>query len=159
MRYFLDTEFNEFGGELISLALVSEVGREMYLATKCKNPGDWVKENVLPIIKCEGAEPYMCEPDLFGRLTAWYLHMDDDPVIVADWPDDIKYLCQALITGPGEMVDIPRIRFELARVDAYPSRLAGAIQHNALWDARALRALFIKPQGIDRRLPPGVHCP
>lgn len=112
---------------------------------------------MLPIVKCEGAEPYMCDPELFGRLTAWYLHTDPYPVIVADWPDDIKYMCQALITGPGEMVDIPCIRFELARVDAYPSRLVGAIQHNALWDARALRALFIKPKGSDLRLPPGVH--
>lgn len=138
MKYFLDTEFNGFGGDLISLALVSEVGREMYLATKCEQPQEWVRENVLPIIKCEGAEPYVCDIELFGRLTAWYLHTDDDPVIVADWPDDIRYLCQALITGPGEMVAIPRLRFELARVDAYPTTLPGAVQHNAMWDARAL---------------------
>lgn len=155
MKYYLDTEFD--GGGLISLALVSEAGREMYLATKCENPGGWVKENVLPIVKCEGATPYMCDPELFGPLIAFYMQSDTDPVIVADWPDDIKYLCQALITGPGTMVDIPRLTFKLERVDAYPSRLAGAVQHNALWDARALRALFIKPKGADLRLPPGVH--
>ena len=155
MRYFLDTEFN--GSDLISLALVSEAGREMYLATKCENPGGWVKENVLPIIDCDGAKPYMCDLELFGRLIAFYLQNDNDPVIVADWPDDIRFMCQTLITGPGEMVDIPRLRFDLARVDAYPSRLAGTVQHNALWDARALRALFIKPTGADLRLPPGVH--
>ena len=80
-----------------------------------------------------------------------------DLVIIADWPDDIRYFCQAIITAPGQMVNIPRLTFELARVDAYPSQLAGAVQHNALWDARALRALFIKPKGADRRLPPGVH--
>ena len=50
--------------------------------------------------------------------------------------------CGALITGPGEMVAIPRLKFELERVDAYPTTLEGAIQHNALWDARALKHLF-----------------
>ena len=46
-------------------------------------------------------------------------------------------------SAPGEMVDIPRLRFDLVRVDAYPSKLAGAIQHNALWDARALRHVLV----------------
>lgn len=142
MRYFLDTEFNEFGGELISLALVSETGREMYLATKCEHPGEWVKENVLPIIHCEGAAPYVCDAELFGPLIAWYLHTDADPVIISDWPDDIRYFCQAIITAPGQMVKIPHLRFEMLRVDAYPTSLPGAVQHNALWDARALRHVF-----------------
>gem|GEM_PF-4079500 len=31
LRYFLDTEFNGFGGALISLALVSEAGPSLYL--------------------------------------------------------------------------------------------------------------------------------
>jgi len=154
MKYFLDTEFNGFGGDLISLALVSQEGREIYVATQCPSPAEWVKDNVLPIIKCEGTDPYICDVELFGRLVAWYLHTDPDPVIVADWPDDIKYLCQILITGPGEMVDIPRLRFELVRVDAYPTNLVGAIQHNALWDARALKAKLTER----RSLPPGVHC-
>ena len=159
MRYFLDTEFNEFGGELISLALVPDEGRELYISTPCPSPGAWVKENVIPIIKCTGAEPIEVEADMIGHVIAGYLHRDRSPVIVADWPDDIRYFCQAIITAPGQMVNIPRLTFELARVDAYPSQLAGAVQHNALWDARALRALFIKPKGADRRLPPGVHQP
>lgn len=154
MKYFLDTEFNGAGGEIISLALVSETGdREMYLAAECTHPLDWVKYNVMPIIECEGATPYMCDIKLFGPLTAWYLHTDPDPVIVADWPDDIKYFCQAIVTGPGEMVDIRRLRFELARIDAYPTELMDAVQHNALWDARALKAKLTER----RSLSPGVH--
>lgn len=153
MKYYLDTEFNGAGGEIISLALVSETDREMYLAAQCGKPVDWVRDNVLPIVECEGAKPYMCDAKLFGPLTAWYLHMDPDPVIVADWPDDIKYLCEAIVTGPGEMVEIRRLRFELARVDAYPTALMDAVQHNALWDARALKAKLTER----RSLPPGVH--
>lgn len=33
MKFYLDTEFNGFGGELISLALVSEQGHEWIIIT------------------------------------------------------------------------------------------------------------------------------
>lgn len=142
MRYFLDTEFNEFGGDLISLALVGEDGRELYVATDCPAPGEWVKSNVLPIVKCEGATPVRVGPDEFGRAIASFLRKDHLPVIIADWPDDISYFCKAMITAPGEMVAIPRLLFQMLRVDSYPTNLLGAIQHNALWDARALRCVL-----------------
>jgi hypothetical protein len=154
MRYYLDAEFNEFGGELISLALVCENGLELYLATACIAPGEWVAQNVIPIIKCEGATPLRIEPDQFGAAVAWFLQQDNDPIIVADWPDDIRYFCQALISGPGEMVAIQKLGFELRRVDAYPSQLPGAVQHNALWDARALQhrlTKHISPARIEDR--------
>jgi len=142
VKYFLDTEFNGFGGELISLALVSEYGGELYLATHCENPIEWVAKNVIPIIRCHGADPFDIVPDFFGRAIAMFLDDDIEPVIVADWPDDIRYFCQALIVGPGQMVNIPGpIRFEVHRVESYPNTF-GAIQHNALWDARALRAVL-----------------
>lgn len=141
-RYFLDTEFNEFGGDLISLALVGEDGREFYMATDCPNPGAWVKENVIPIIKCEGAVPSHTAPSLFGLAISTFLRDDKWPTIIADWPDDISYFCKALITAPGQMVNIPLLQFQMIRIDAYPSELPGAVQHNALWDARALRHAF-----------------
>jgi hypothetical protein len=143
MLYFLDTEFNEFGGELISLALVNEGGdRELYVATDCAEPREWVKQNVLPIIHCPGAHANVIPPDQFGLAIAFFLQNDELPTIVADWPDDVRYFCEALITGPGEMVSIPFLQFQIIRVDAYPTNLRGAIQHNALWDARALRHVF-----------------
>ena len=142
MRYYLDTEFNEFGGELISLALVAEDGTELYLATNCAHSGAWVLANVIPVLSVKGAVPLDIPANEFGKAVAAFMDGDANPTIVADWPDDIRYLCGALITGPGEMVAIPRLKFELERVDAYPTTLEGAIQHNALWDARALRHLF-----------------
>jgi hypothetical protein len=76
MHYFLDTEFNEFGGELISLALVNDGGdRELYVATDCAEPGEWVKENVLPIIHCPGAHATVIPPDQFGRAIAFFLRV------------------------------------------------------------------------------------
>jgi len=140
MRYFLDTEFNGMGGDLISLAMVSEEGdRYAYFATKCLNPVPWVDEHVMPIIKLVGATPMPVKPDQFGIGISLFLSRDREPIIIADWPDDIAYFCKALIVGPGQMVDIPSLKFEIIRIDAYPTTLAGAVRHNALWDARALR--------------------
>lgn len=65
---------------------------------------------------------------------------DPGPVVISDWPDDIRYFCELLITGPGQMIALPGVRFEVRRVDAYPTTLEGAVQHNALWDACALQA-------------------
>lgn len=143
MKYFLDTEFNEFGGELISLALVREDGFSTYLATKCAKPGAWVAANVIPVIEAPGAYPKWVEPHEFAFLIAAYLQGDEGPTIIVDWPDDIRYFCQAIITGPGTMAPIPRLRFDLIRIGAYPTTLPGAIQHNAWWDAMALRHLFL----------------
>lgn len=137
MKYYLDTEFNEFGGDLISLGLVSEEGRTLYLTTDCANPGAWVAANVMPILDAPGR----CHAPLsaFGEGIRIFLARDRDPWIIADWPDDIRYFCQALITGPGEMVGIPKIDFSIVRVDSYPNDLQITVQHNALWDAVALR--------------------
>lgn len=138
MRYFLDTEFNEFGGDLISLALVREDGTSIYLVTDCPKPGPWVAVNVMPILDA-GGDPIKVAPNEFGRRIAAFLHGDIDPVIVTDWPDDIRYFCQAIITGPGQMVSLGMLHFVMLRVDAYPTTLPGAVQHNAWWDAMALR--------------------
>ena len=147
MRYFLDTEFDGFGGALISLALVAEDGASLYLATECEPPTDWVRDNVMPIVSVPGASPTVIGPDEFGvAIATWFqLRNDASPVIIADWPDDIRYFCQAMIVGPGQMVNIPRLQFQMVRVDAYPTALEGAVQHNALWDARALR-YFLMPE-------------
>lgn len=50
-------------------------------------------------------------------------------------------------TGPGTMIEVrPSIKFEMHRVDAYPTTLPGAIQHNAYWDAMALRHKLTQDQ-------------
>lgn len=141
MKYFLDTEFNGYLGELISLAIVAQDDRELYLMNidRMENTIEWVKENVMPILTVPGAEPVPSNYEQISHEIEQFLAGDSDPVIVVDWPDDIKYLCEALITGPGQMVAVPRLTFEMVRVDAYPTELPGAVQHNALWDARALR--------------------
>lgn len=149
MKYFLDTEFNEFGGELISLALVREDGESLYLVYPQPKDGygPWVKENVVPIIwdipsPFPGNATPVTDVTTGARLIAAFLKEDPRPVIITDWPDDIRYFCQSIITGPGMMAAINGLTFEMVRVDAYPTTLPGAVQHNAWWDARALWHLF-----------------
>lgn len=146
MNYFLDTEFDGFGGPLLSLALVREDGESLYLTYighAAKDP--WVRENVLPIMRSVPYEVGVVNCNHHGGAyrIAEFLHNDLDPHIHTDWPDDVRYFCQAIITGPGHMVAIPHIKFEVHRVDAYPTLLPNAVQHNAWWDAMALRHLLI----------------
>ena len=149
MKYFLDTEFNEFGGELISLALVREDGKSIYLVypEPTAGYGIWVKEHVVPIlwsVPSSTLNHSFAAPSLKdgAGVIANFLRGDRNPVIVTDWPDDIRYFCQAVITGPGEMVALDNLVFHMLRVNAYPTTIEGAIQHNAWWDAMALRELF-----------------
>jgi len=147
VKYYLDTEFDGLDGALLSLALVPSWSKapELYLAMP-ESPVErspWVAQNVMPIMSVEGAVPSVCWSESWPARIEAYLRAGvapgEVPEIVADWPDDIAYFSKLLITGPGTMIDIPGIILQVARVDAYPTDLPGAFQHNALWDARALR--------------------
>ena len=155
MKYYLDCEFNGKGGELISLALVREDGASLYAVSGCRDPIDWVAENVLPKLEdCPVNSVHVGALGFtYGKEIAKFLGGDPEPVIIADWPDDIKYLCESLIDGSlywsvegGPMDDLPSLTFCAARVDAYPTKLEGAVQHNAWWDAMALRHLLTQPE-------------
>jgi len=147
VKYFLDCEFNEFGGDLISLALVREDNECIYLVyPEPTEYGPWVKENVVPIIwSIPSPLPgmaYNVDQESGARVIAKFLADDPNPVIITDWPDDIRYFCQAIITGPGMMINIPQVIFHMVRVNAYPTTLKDAVQHNAYWDAMALKYLL-----------------
>lgn len=147
MRYYIDTEFDGFRGPLISMALVREDGRSLYFvieeaAAGAKDP--WVIANVIPILRSCPEPPYMLSrayPVTGVRLLSNFLAQDATPWrFISDWPDDIRHLCDVMHHTPGEMVpSAPVISFEVHRVDAYPTSLPGAVQHNAWWDAVALR--------------------
>ena len=51
MRYFLDTEYNGWGGALLSLALVPDDGEELYLTLDWDGPlEEWVERHVVPYL-------------------------------------------------------------------------------------------------------------
>jgi hypothetical protein len=130
MKIYIDTEFNEFRGELISMALVAEDGAEFYEVLECENPGSWVAQNVIPVLNKATVPHYLFKMKLFGFLN-WF----DSIHLVADWPEDIKHFCEQIITGPGDMMNIPSFTCEVRR-DL--STKNSKILHNALADARAL---------------------
>jgi hypothetical protein len=68
-----------------------------------------------------------------------YLAADPHPVMVADWPEDIAQFCNLLITGPGEMVPVPPLGFDLVPLGGFSTAANSAVPHNALHDARALK--------------------
>lgn len=144
MRYFIDTEFDGYRGPLISMALVREDGRSLcfimeYAEEKVCDP--WVIENVLPNLRDCPEPPHVVGPETAAFLIGMFLMDDPDIEVVADWPDDIKHLCDLMHYSPGNMVpgSHQSLKFTVARVDAYPSKLAEAVQHCAWWDAVALR--------------------
>lgn len=137
MRLFIDGEWNGFGGELISMALVAEDGREFYAEFGCDNPEPWVAENVIP--KLSDGHGFMRESIESAQVRlSLFLAQFDAVHIVADWPEDIERFCRLLITGPGTRIDTPPLTMEVVRVDA-PSENP----HNALADARGLRRLLM----------------
>jgi hypothetical protein len=142
VRYFLDTEFNGFGGALLSIALVPEDGEEFYATLAPEGrPLPWVERNVLPFLDHVPAalqSPRLSRRDVAIELSH-YLAVDPAPVIVADWPEDIAQFCNLLMTGPGEMVPVPRLTFELVPLSGFSTAANSAVPHNALHDARALR--------------------
>ena len=142
MRYFLDTEYNGWGGALLSLALVPEDGEELYLTLEWTGPLEqWVERYVVPYLDTVAeplVSPRMSRADA-ARTVAQYLAGDSDPLIVADWPEDIALFNALLVTGPGVMAEVPGIRFEFLPLTGFSTAANSKVPHNALHDARALR--------------------
>lgn len=134
MNLYLDCEFNEFKGDLISMALVAEDGQEFYEVLDCPNPGSWVKENVIPIL---GKEPVSMS--VFQSKLQSFLMQFPMIKVIADWPEDIAHFCNALITGPGDRLDTPPLKMAVYRVDTVSDQ-----PHNALADARGIAKYFME---------------
>jgi hypothetical protein len=144
MRHFIDCEFDGHGGSLISVAMVAEDGRSLHVRAMDASPRDpWVIANVLPVLDSHKADwDHSVFGDNIGSVLRRFLGEDEAPTIIADSPVDIGRFCAAISTGPDggwESTDYPRMTFEVHNVDCYPTDLPGAVQHNAWWDAMALR--------------------
>ena len=146
MRYFLDTEYNGFGGALLSLALVPEDGSEEFYVTIAQDGPlePWVERHVVPFL--DMVPDALRSPRLPRRaaaeaLAAWLAH-DSDPEIVADWPEDLAHFAMLLVTGPGQMLAVPAYSLRLEPLPNFSTAANSAVPHNALHDARALRDHF-----------------
>jgi hypothetical protein len=142
VRYFLDTEYNGIGGALLSLALVPDDGDELYLTLKTSEPlVDWVQRHVVPYLDSVPEQlscPRLPREDAAHALEG-YLRHDEEPLIFADWPEDIAQFCNLMITGPGDMVEVRHVTFRLLPMSNFSTAANSRVPHNALHDARALR--------------------
>jgi hypothetical protein len=152
MRYFLDTEFNDYQGELISLALCGEDGREIYVvmpAAPDRLLTPWVAQNVMPVL--EGTEYAPAQPkrplqrNSATMLVGLFLAEDPEPMVLADHPIDIAHLMELLVMGPGKVFPIPALQAVYFDVPGFSVKEDSQVPHNALHDARAL-ALHILTQ-------------
>ena len=142
LRYFLDTEYNGWGGALLSLALVADSGEEFYVVLDHDGPLEpWVERNVVPFLD---SVPESLRTSRLPRAAAaealgFFLAGDSDPLIIADWPEDIAHLASLLVTGPGLMVPLKSLRLQLVALAGFSTAANSVVPHNALHDARALR--------------------
>lgn len=143
-RFYIDCEFDGHNGPLLSIAIVGAAHDGLHIETNFDEVTDpWVRDNVVPLMDSDWA-PQSVVADLYevGNLLRAYIGDCQSPVIIADSPVDIGRFCQALSTGEDGQwasADYPLMRFEVHNVDCYPTDLPGAVQHNAWWDAMALR--------------------
>ncbi|MEI9852952.1 MAG: hypothetical protein WDN24_21235 [Sphingomonas sp.] len=144
MRYFIDAEFNGFGGALISLALVPEDrdAAPFYAAVECAEPTAWVREHVLPVLAIDPVTP-----EELSLALAYYLRNDEYPLLVADWPEDIALAARAMVLGPGRRVNLDRAGFELCDAIGFDAAALSAVPHNAYHDAVALRDFRLRREG------------
>lgn len=136
MNLYLDCEWNSYLGELISVAVVDEAAGYFYqrLAVfEFINP--WVMVNVMPHV---AEMPELTKHDFQTKLEE-FLMAYPAVHIISDWPEDLKWFCEMLITGPGERINTPPITFEILRdLDTVPSK----VPHHALHDAYGLRESY-----------------
>ena len=138
MKLFLDCEFDNFQGNLISMALVSEDGKEFYEVVPYNKDvcHPWVVDNVLPILN----KDWVFYEDMQVNLRS-FLHQWEHVEVIADWPEDFVHFHNALLTGPGTMINInTKISTIFERRLDYTS----VIPHNALEDAKAIKEAYLK---------------
>ncbi|HEX8841745.1 MAG TPA: hypothetical protein VF757_05530 [Sphingomicrobium sp.] len=117
-------------------------GEELYLTLDWDGPlEEWVERNVVPYLDTVPealVSPRLSRMDA-ARTIAHYLAGDPEPLIVADWPEDIALFNALLLTGPGTMVEVPPLTFKFVELSGFSTAANSKVPHNALHDARSLR--------------------
>ena len=117
-------------------------GDDFYLTFKTDEPiSEWVQQHVVPYLDTVPEQlscPRLSRPDAADALER-YLRHDEEPLIVADWPEDVSQFCSLLITGPGDMVELRHLTFRLTPMSNFSTAANSKVPHNALHDARAFR--------------------
>lgn len=137
-RVFIDTEFDSFGGRLISIAVVGDQGEEFYevVADTAVNP--WVQEHVIPKLGQNAVTVESARESLVSFLI--HKFPDCQLQVYADWPDDLAHFFSMLSEPNG----VTRIVNPVVGIFTRPPTIPTPDNpHNALSDARALRKAFL----------------
>lgn len=158
MRFFIDGEWNGWRpddnhvSDLISLALVPEDPKlkSFYFENEAIDSlyvVPWVYDNVLPQLL--GANRFRMSLANAQYAMGHYLFEFKEITIIADWPEDIERFCRFLITGPGERIPTPPLKFELIDFGTLKVNVVSERPHNALFDAIANRESYVRslPKG------------
>lgn len=150
MRYYLDTEFDETeaGVFLISLGLVAENGRELYLESsdfKDSDCNSWIRDNVLPGLVRDSVNPPVPIAEMRMHVEAF---LSEDPGPWKFWGYYCAYdwflfcrLWGGMLRMPARM---PKLCLDLKQVGeaVFPGISLKSVvapeapEHNALADAR-----------------------
>lgn len=145
-KLFIDCEFNEYAGELISMAIVSENGDEWYEVLPLPDLlGEWVAANVIPKLNKDAIST-----EVFNKSLHVFLARFPGCEIIADWPADFEHLC-SYMSRQGRLNGwvIPQ-ECRLTLINGSPD-IAPVVPHNALSDARALRDWYCAEQQKEAR--------
>lgn len=148
---FADCEFDDETRSLISLGIVSKEGRVYYAfdsreAEKTKN--EWIQQNVnnvlLDVPPGTTIWDLAAKKDTFQNFLQFVIGHEctkgcDNVIIHVDFPTDVGYIAPLLHLGMGKRIGtMHKVQFHIDYVDAYPTALKDAKQHNAAWDAVAI---------------------
>ena len=143
-RYYIDCEFDGHNGPLLSMAIVPNdgIGIHIKVIDTPDVKDQWVRNNVIPVLHLHEGYNIECELNSVGEAIRAYIGDKSGFTIVADSPVDIARFCQALSTDKMGVYN-PNVYdtmfFEVLNVDCWPNNMPNAVQHNAWWDAAALR--------------------
>ncbi len=129
---YLDTEFNGFNGELISIALYDPVTYAcLYEVVDHKHLTihPWVQEHVIPKLNKEPMSFY----GVMAQVNS-FMSLYPDATIYADWPEDFIHLLKFMYLDGGRKT-VKAVNLELITT---PDTHLSKIPHNALEDAVAL---------------------
>lgn len=140
MQLFIDCEFDVPTDQLISMALVSLDGKQIFYEVIDVQPIDpWVIDNVMT---CLNKIPISKEQ--FINKLDQFIERFSSIEIVADHPNDPYYFIKWTIREKGEWFRKP---FKIT-VDDDLTAKASIILHNALEDAKAIRLDWFNKNGL-----------
>lgn len=128
---FVDCEFNGFGGELMSMGIAASDGQEWYQVRAMPSDLDpWVARHVVPVLNA----PLVGDEAFRRRLHNW-LTQFQKPHVVADWYTDLVHFFESFRgDSHAQSLAFP------CTAEIRPCKYTSAVPHNALEDAKAIRA-------------------